>query len=76
MRIYLTLHTILRDYLPHKASGKTTLTLPCGTDVAYIIEHLNIKQSVSAAVDGREVETDHVLQEGDHLHMFCMIAGG
>ncbi len=62
--------------MPHQARGKTTLTLSNRTNIEQIIKSLNIKQSVSVAVDGREVEIDYVLQDGDHLHMFCMIAGG
>ena len=76
MKIDVTLHGILRDYLPRKARGRTSLDLPEGTTVADVVNHLNIKQNVSAAVDGVEVEDTHVLTDGQDLHMFRLIAGG
>jgi len=76
MEINVTLHGILRDYLPRKAKGKTTLDVPEGTTIDDIVQQLEIKQNVSAAVDGEEVETSHVLQEGEKLDMFRVIAGG
>jgi sulfur carrier protein ThiS len=74
--IHLTLHGILRDYLPRAAKGKTTLTLPQGAAIDDLIEQLKIKQTVTAAIDGQQVETSHVLQEGDDVQMFRMIGGG
>lgn len=76
MEIKITLHGILRDYLPRQAKGKTTLTLPAGAAVDDVIQQLKIKQIVTAAVDGVQVETDHVLQDGDDLQIFRMIGGG
>ena len=76
MDINLTLHGILRDYLPRQAKGKRTLTLPAGTTVARVIEQLKIKQTVTAAVNGTQVETSYVLKNGDDLQMFRMIGGG
>jgi sulfur carrier protein ThiS len=76
LEVKLTLHGILRDYLPRKAKGKTTLNLPDGATVDDVAEQLEIKQNVSAAVNGVEVETNHVLQDGEDLHMFRHIAGG
>ena len=76
MEINVTLHGILRDYLPRKAKGKTTLNVPEGTTIDDVIQQLEIKQNVSAAVNGVEVETGHVLQEGEKLDMFRVIAGG
>lgn len=76
MEVHLTLHGILRDYLPRPAKGKTTLTLPDGATVDDVREHLNIKQTVSAAVGGVQVENNHVLHDGDEVQMFRMIGGG
>ena len=76
MEVQITLHGILRDYLPRKAKGKTVLDLPNGTTVDDIVQQLEIKQNVSAAVNGSEVENSHVLQEGEELHLFRFIAGG
>ena len=76
MEINLTLHGILRDYLPRQNKGKSRLTLPEGTTVAEVIAQLKIKQTVSAAVNGAQVDPEHVLNHEDDLQMFRMIGGG
>jgi sulfur carrier protein ThiS len=76
MEVQLTLHGILRDYLPRPAKGRTMLDLPPGTTVGDVVRQLKIKQNVSAAVDGVEVDNKHVLGHGEALHLFRFIAGG
>ncbi len=76
MKVKLILHGILRDYLPREAKGKTTLDLPDGATIEAVVRQLKIKQNVSAAVTGVEVENNHILQEGEELHLFRFIAGG
>lgn len=76
MEVQLTLHGILRDYLPRQAKGKTTLALPAGSTVADVAARLKIQQTFTAAVKGVQVNPDHVLHDGDDLHLFRMIGGG
>lgn len=76
MEVKITLHGILRDYLPRQAKGKTTLTLPEGATINDVLQQLKIRQTISAAVGGVQVETNHILQDGDDLQMFRMIGGG
>ena len=76
MEVKVTLHGILRDYLPREAKGRTSLTVPEGTSIADIVGQLAIKQTVSAVVNGTEVEVDHVLRDDDDLQLFRLIAGG
>lgn len=76
MEIKVTLHGILRDYLPRSAKGRTTLALTEGTTIAEVVQQLEIKQNVSAAIDGEEVETSHTLREGEAVDLFRLIAGG
>jgi sulfur carrier protein ThiS len=76
MEIKLSLHGILRDYLPKQAKGQATLTLPDGATVADVVQQLKIKQNVSAVVNGVEVEQSHILQSGEELQLFRLIAGG
>lgn len=76
MEVKITLHGILRDYLPRQAKGKTSLTLPEGATIDDVLQQLKIKQTVSAAIDGVQVENSYVLQHGDDLQMFRMIGGG
>jgi len=74
--VNLKLHGILRDYLPHTAKGETSLNLPDGATILDITAQLNVKQTVSAVVNGTEVEMGHPLQNGDHVQLFRLIAGG
>jgi sulfur carrier protein ThiS len=76
MVINITLHGILRDYLPRQARGKTSLTLPAGTTIADVVAQLEIKHNVSAAINGDEVDTSYILQDGQGLDLFRLIAGG
>lgn len=76
MQIKVALHGILRDYLPRQAKGQTTLTLATGATVADVVDTLQIKQTVTAAVNGRQVEPSYVLQPGDALHLFRIVGGG
>ena len=76
MEVKITLHGILRDYLPRQVKGRTNLTVPDGTSVADLVAQLDIKQTVSAVANGTEVETDYVLQDNDDLQLFRLIAGG
>jgi sulfur carrier protein ThiS len=76
LEVQLTLHGILRDHLPRQAKGKTTLSLPEGATVADVLQQFKLKQSVSAAVSGVQVERGHVLHDGDDLQLFRMIGGG
>jgi sulfur carrier protein ThiS len=76
LEVQLTLHGILRDHLPRQAKGKTTLTLPTGATVADVLQQFTLKQNVSAAVAGVQVEPSHVLQDGDDLQLFRIIGGG
>ena len=76
MEIELTLHGILRDYLPRQAKGKSTLVLPAASTVADVIARLAVKQTITVAVNGVQVNPDYELHDGDDLHFFRMIGGG
>jgi molybdopterin synthase sulfur carrier subunit len=76
VEIKVTLHGILRDYLPRQARGKTTLNLPDGATISDILQRLEIERTVSAAVDGTQVEMSHILKHGAEVHLFRPIGGG
>jgi len=76
LQVNIKLHGILRDYLPRTAKGQTSLELPEGTTIEDVVKQLNIKQNVSASINGAEVENNSVLQDGQELHLFRHIAGG
>jgi sulfur carrier protein ThiS len=50
--------------------------LPEGATINDVLQQLKIRQTISAAVGGVQVETNHILQDGDDLQMFRMIGGG
>ena len=58
------------------------LSLPTGTDVAGAIDRLQTTSSLFdprsclAVIDGVRVPQDHVLQDGDEVHLFHMFSGG
>ncbi len=76
MNVHLTLHGILRDYLPRTAKGKTTLSLPDGATVEDVLKSLKINRIVNGSVNGVQVEPDRVLKDGDELQLFRPISGG
>jgi sulfur carrier protein ThiS len=76
MEIQVTLHGIMRDYLPREAKGKTTLELPPGATIEAVLAALKIERTINGAVNGEQVEVTHVLQEGDEVQIFRPIGGG
>lgn len=54
------------------------MEIPEGTDVAALIETLNISPNEIAIllVNGRNSKPDHILQEGDTVSLFPPIGGG
>ena len=76
MEVKVTLHGILRDHLPRPARGRTILSLPEAATIADVLQQLEIKRRVNAAVDGAQVEVSRVLQDGDDLHLFRPLGGG
>ena len=77
MLIHLTLYGLMRDLLPREARGKTTLEIPEGESVSFIIENLGIHGTAVFAVNG-EVERDskRVLKDGDRVNIFRPAGGG
>ena len=77
MQISLKLHSILRDYLPPEAKGKTILTLPDGSTAAQLSAYLDIDRQCSILVNGQEIEDEnHLLQDGDEVQMLMILGGG
>ena len=76
MNVSVTLHGLLRDYLPKKAKGKTTLDLAEGATLNDILQALQINRTVNGTLNGVEVDLSHVLKDGDEVQLFRPIAGG
>jgi molybdopterin converting factor small subunit len=91
MQIHVQLFSILRDCLPPDAErGKATVTLPDGSSVADLLEHLGIDQRLGTSaqeitgkagwqviISGKfEPDVARVLQDGDDVRIFPPVAGG
>lgn len=77
MKINVKLHSILRDYLPREAKGKTTLDLPPKTTVATVLETLKIDRQCIVMVNGEEIiDETHELQDNDDVQMLLALGGG
>jgi len=79
MKVKVQLYAILAKYLPSNAENKTAiLELAEGTTVKGILEELKIPEAMPKIllVNGRNVELDKVVVEGDTISVFPPIAGG
>ena len=77
IRIKVTLHSYLKEYLPPEKDGHTELELPEGTSIANVALQLGLPALKAAAVN-ETIERDHqrILQDGDHLRFLRPGAGG
>lgn len=79
IRVTVQLHTILRLETPDGPVGLLELELPPASTVQYIREALEIELSDEAlllAVNGRVVDVDHPLADGDTVDLMPAISGG
>lgn len=79
MRISVRLHTILRRETPEGIIDRVMLELPPGATVAEAIDRLEIQtrpRTMLRVVNGKIVQGDHVLAEGDELRLVPGISGG
>lgn len=77
MHIHVKLHGILRDKLPVEQKGKTDIELQDGNSIADLFSHLGISRRVEIAINEEiEIDTTHVLVDGDQVHLFTAIGGG
>lgn len=77
LRIDVRLFGILRDQLPSVQKGKAKIELQDGGSVTDLLAHLDISRRVEVAIN-EEIETDenHILIDGDQVHIFTTIGGG
>ncbi len=78
MRVPVRLHASLRKYLPPDAADDTVVVeLEVGSTVAQAIAALGIPADHAkiAIVDGKQVEPDTGLQDGQQLSLYPPLAG-
>jgi sulfur carrier protein ThiS len=79
VNITVSLHTTLQRQFPTAKAGILCIELPPGSTLEDLLRRLHIKldlQSTLLVVNGRNVELDHVLLEGDQVHLIPVISGG
>jgi molybdopterin converting factor small subunit len=81
MAIPVKLFGVLRDCLPTDAErGQIVIHVPIGTDAGAVLNRLGVSvetaEHLVVLVNGRQVEPDRVLREGDVLSAFPALAGG
>jgi len=79
MQITVRLHTILRRETPQGIVDRLTLDLPNGSTVGQAVERIDMPtrpRTMLLVVNGKIVQGDHVLAEGDELRLVPGISGG
>jgi sulfur carrier protein ThiS len=79
MHITVRLHTILRRETPQGIVDRLTLDLPDGSTVGQAVERIDMPtrpRTMLLVVNGKIVQGDHVLADGDELRLVPGISGG
>lgn len=79
MKVTAHLHTILQRQTPDGVIRRLEVELPGGSRVADLLEALEITLPVDAlllAANGRMVQLEQVLHEGDQVNIMPAISGG
>jgi len=79
MRIHVRLHTILRRETPEGIIDRVTLDLPPRTTVGEAVRRMEFPtrpRTMLLVVNGKIVQEDHALAEGDELRLVPGISGG
>jgi sulfur carrier protein ThiS len=77
MKIRLRCFTGLRRYAP-EGKGDVTLEMEGETSVGRLLQSLGVPDEIQLfiAVNGRKVEADHLLRNGDEVVIFTNMEGG
>jgi sulfur carrier protein ThiS len=79
MDVTVHLHTILQRQTPEGLVRQLDLTIPSGSTMGDLLVQLEIDfplDSLLLVVNGRLVETNHVLTGGDQVNLMPAISGG
>jgi len=79
MKIAIILHTTFQRQFPKAKDGKLTLELLPGSTLEDMLRRLHIKldlQNTLLVVNGRNVDLNHILLDGDQVHLIPAISGG
>lgn len=79
MNVTVHLHTILQRQTPEGLVGRLAVSLPEDTTMAGLLDYLEIDlgpEHLLLVVNGRTVELQRVLQDGDQVNLMPAISGG
>jgi sulfur carrier protein ThiS len=79
MNVSVHLHTVLQRQTPEGLVRQLELSVPPQSNISDLLTQLEIDfplDSLLLVVNGRLVEEDHVLQEGDKINLMPAISGG
>jgi molybdopterin converting factor small subunit len=79
MKVSLKLFATFRQYLPAEATGSAVeIEVAAGTRVSELLSQAGVpqKESPMILVNGRGIDSDQVLVEGDVVAVFPAMAGG
>ncbi len=77
IQIHVRLHGALRDKLPPKAKGRAILVLPDGSPITSVFDRLSLHRRIVVAVNEKIVDDwNTILQDGDAIEIFRLVAGG
>jgi molybdopterin converting factor small subunit len=78
MNVQCKLYASLSKFSPDATGGTSTLRVPHGTTVGGLIEQLRVPvgEIKIIFVNGIHAGRDTVLQEGDRVGLFPLVAGG
>jgi sulfur carrier protein ThiS len=77
IRVKVTLHSYLKEFLPEDLDGEKEFELRDGATIADLVQIMELPDSAAAAVN-ESIERDRgkVLQDGDHIRFLRPGAGG
>ena len=79
MNITVHLHTILQRQTPQGLVGRMEVSMPPGSSVDDLLEHLDIElapENLLLVVNGRMAELTQTLRDGDEVNLMPAISGG
>lgn len=79
MQISVHLHTLLQRQTPSGYQSRLSVELPEGATLARLLRELQVTMEVEhllLVVNGKAVEPEHMLREGDEVHLIPAISGG
>ena len=79
MNITVHLHTVLQRQTPEGLVRQLELSLPANSTINDLLAQMEIDfplDSLLLVVNGRLVEEDHILQEGDKVNLMPAVSGG